>query len=354
MRATRRKTEARPARPKTGTDAASPAAVKRSRRTTEHATKAADPTVREAMKRWLVVQGLGKRPATRKHQGECALIIERNFGDLDRPVSEITAQECEAFAARIAHYSASRYNGTLHALRKVLPQASHIPAKKVRTEERSTLTQEEFDRLLAELDMAIRGNAGLVVRLLALTGLRINEASNLRWADVKADHILVPGRFTKNGKSRSIPMLDGVDKVLAALREVSTHERVLPHKRCTNALRLACRRCGLPRIGHHAFRHLFATRCIMSGVDVPTVAKWLGHSDNGALLLRTYCHLLDSHSKAMAGRVQIETRVPAATATPGESPVPPRNPPMPMPVPMLSSVTFNGFGFASSFQYLAA
>jgi len=34
-------------------------------------------------------------------------------------------------------------------------------------------------------------------------------------------------------------------------------------------------------------RHLFATRCIESGVDIPTVSRWLGHKDGGALAMKS-------------------------------------------------------------------
>jgi integrase len=50
-------------------------------------------------------------------------------------------------------------------------------------------------------------------------------------------------------------------------------------------------------------RHLFATRCIESGVDIPTVSRWLGHKDGGALAMKTYGHLRDEHSQAMAAKV---------------------------------------------------
>jgi len=50
-------------------------------------------------------------------------------------------------------------------------------------------------------------------------------------------------------------------------------------------------------------RHLFATRCIESAVDIPTVSRWLGHKDGGALAMRTYGHLRDEHSQAMAAKV---------------------------------------------------
>lgn len=47
-------------------------------------------------------------------------------------------------------------------------------------------------------------------------------------------------------------------------------------------------------------RHLFATRCIESGVDIPTVRRWLGHEDGGALAMRTYGQLRDSIRSADA------------------------------------------------------
>jgi integrase len=48
---------------------------------------------------------------------------------------------------------------------------------------------------------------------------------------------------------------------------------------------------------------LFATICIESGVDIPTVSRWLGHKDGGALAMKTYGHLRREHSIAQAQRV---------------------------------------------------
>src|SRR5437763_8429652 len=72
---------------------------------------------------------------------------------------------------------------------------------------------------------------------------------------------------------------------------------------CAKSLTRACRLIATPRITHHDLRHLFATRCIESGVDIPTVSRWLGHSDGGALAMKVYGHLRDSHSVAQAQRV---------------------------------------------------
>jgi integrase len=72
---------------------------------------------------------------------------------------------------------------------------------------------------------------------------------------------------------------------------------------CQKAMDNAARRVGMKRITHHDLRHLFATRCIESGVDIPTVSRWLGHKDGGALAMRVYGHLRDQHSVNMAQRV---------------------------------------------------
>jgi len=68
---------------------------------------------------------------------------------------------------------------------------------------------------------------------------------------------------------------------------------------------------AMERITHHDLRHLFATICIESGVNIPTVSRWLGHQDGGALAMKTYGHLRDEHSSAQAKRVTFD-RAPAA------------------------------------------
>jgi len=72
---------------------------------------------------------------------------------------------------------------------------------------------------------------------------------------------------------------------------------------CQGAINSACKKLGIARFTHHDLRHLFATRCIESGVDIPTVSRWLGHKDGGALAMKVYGHLRDQHSVNMAQRV---------------------------------------------------
>ena len=70
------------------------------------------------------------------------------------------------------------------------------------------------------------------------------------------------------------------------------------------ALMKACDEAGVARLSPHDLRHLFVTRCIESGVDIRTIAAWIGHKDGGALLLKRYAHLRREHSQAMAKLVK--------------------------------------------------
>ena len=72
---------------------------------------------------------------------------------------------------------------------------------------------------------------------------------------------------------------------------------------CQKSIDRAAKLVGVKRITHHDLRHLVATRCIESGVDMTTVSRWLGHEDGGALCMKTYGHLRDEHSREQALKV---------------------------------------------------
>jgi integrase len=62
----------------------------------------------------------------------------------------------------------------------------------------------------------------------------------------------------------------------------------------------AAKKLGLACLTRYDLRHLFATRCIENGVDIPTVSRWIGHKDGGALAMKVYGHLRNQHSASMA------------------------------------------------------
>ena len=101
-------------------------------------------------------------------------------------------------------------------------------------------------------------------------------------------------------------MTDALRDLLTRLhdeRQPTPDDEVSPIKDAKTTLRKACQRLGLPPFSHHDFRHLFATTCIEAGVDIPTVSRWLGHKDGGALAMKVYGHLRDEHSTAQIKKV---------------------------------------------------
>jgi integrase len=80
------------------------------------------------------------------------------------------------------------------------------------------------------------------------------------------------------------------------------------------SLRLVREAAGLPNIGFHDFRHYFCSFCIMSGIDLMTIAEWLGHRDGGVLIGKVYGHLLDAHRKKAARLVKFDVNNPGEVA----------------------------------------
>ena len=186
---------------------------------------------------------------------------------------------------------------------------------RVRAKELTLPSQDQFTALVAEIRRVPFG-PGLasadLVEFLAYGGLRKGEAAQVTWADCdfKRREIVVRGDAetgTKNGEVRRVPMIPDILRLLEHQRtnrqDEPANAPVMRVKECQGALTRACKQLRIARITHHDLRHLFATRCIESGVDIPTVSRWLGHKDGGALAMKVYGHLRDAHSSAMAQKV---------------------------------------------------
>jgi integrase len=148
---------------------------------------------------------------------------------------------------------------------------------------------------------------------LAYTGCRKGEARWITWRDVDFDagRIYVRGHSesgTKGGDNRRVRLLPDARALFERIRQDfpddGPDDRVFKVSECQKAIDRAADKIGMQRITHHDLRHFFATRCIESGVDIPTVSRWLGHKDGGVLAMKTYGHLRDEHDQAQAERVR--------------------------------------------------
>lgn len=217
------------------------------------------------------------------------------------------------------HYGATRFNGTLQTWSAIFKEAGskdlvkicEIKPRKVRPKKPKLPAQSEFKavlKLMRERESRFPHTADLAL-LLAVSGMRISEADRVQveHIDFKKEQLAVvgdPETFTKNGEVRYVPMNVELKNLLKRLVGNRSNGKLLPISNCRYSLREACRIVGCTILTPHDLRDLFATRCIESGVDIPTVARWLGHKDGGALLMKTYSHLRDEHSAEMAKRVK--------------------------------------------------
>jgi len=270
----------------------------------------------EVAARWMAATGHTVKESTMIRRRTCIANFKPFFSGI--PVRNITSRHCERWlterATKIAPQTMANELNVLraifaYAVRRALMltnPAADIKRRKAVKKTITVPTREQFRYLVAAIRESDgrpgsqqKAKAGAdLVELLAYSGCRIAEAGALRWADVDFDknELTITGgdSGTKNYESRSIPMADALRTLLGALikeRTVHPSARVSPINKAKTCLASACRRLGYTRFTHHDFRHLFATTCIESGVDIPTVSRWLGHKDGGALAMRVYGHL---------------------------------------------------------------
>jgi integrase len=163
----------------------------------------------------------------------------------------------------------------------------------------------QFAEIVARVrSSAFRGNnsAADLIEGLAYSGMRLKEASHLAWTDVNFEAGRMAVRGTKTAtSSRIVPLTPAMTELLSRVRRKGP--QVFRARSALGCLRTACKAVKVKTLTHHDLRHYYATCCIEAGVDIPTVSRWLGHSDGGALAMKTYGHLRASHSTEAAAKV---------------------------------------------------
>ncbi len=268
------------------------------------------------------------KPRTKAYYKERLVQLYKTWPGLaERLVRSVSARECEAWATKFrSNNSPTNYNHTASLLRRVFEKGIEFGASYVNPAEKLSHAKEKskelqlpeprhFTGLIAHIERARNGYdapSANLVKFLAFGGFRITEAKNVTWQDVdfERERITVrgaPETGTKNSEIRFVPMIPEMRTLLERLRSERADEApsnsLMTVGDCRKALASGCKKLGIPEITHHDLRHLFATRCIESGVDIPTVSRWLGHKDGGALAMKTYGHLRDEHSVNMAKKV---------------------------------------------------
>ena len=112
------------------------------------------------------------------------------------------------------------------------------------------------------------------------TGLRAGEQWGLTWNDLGLDATQpqVTLSATKNGTVRHIPLNHYARAALESLaQEKMLGTRVFPQQRYRGWFEGALATAGIQNFTWHCLRHTFASRLVMVGVDLRTVAELMGH-----------------------------------------------------------------------------
>jgi integrase len=277
---------------------------------------------------WMASTAHTIKPATAKRRLSCI----KNLGPFfaGAAIRNITSRHCERWLTeRASKIAAQTMANELNTMRPIFAYAVDHglilanPAAKIkrRTSPGKKIvipTREQFRNLVStirrsdgRLDSQEKAAPGAdLVELLAYSGCRLTEGTSLKWADVDFEKgtLTITGgdAGTKNNESRVIPMTDALRALLNKWheeRKPAASDRISTIDRAHTCLKTASRRLKYPLFSHHDFRHFFATTCIEAGVDVPTVSRWLGHKDGGALAMRVYGHLRQEHNFAAVKKV---------------------------------------------------
>jgi integrase len=249
------------------------------------------------------------------------------------PLGRVAYADVAAWVAQLSReLSASRTRQAYFLLTSILDEAvkaRRLPANPARgvelpripRSERRYLTHDQVQRLADAC-----GEQGMVVLMLAYTGIRWGEMAALRVGRVSPDlqllHIAeavadVNGKAVfgppKSHEDRWVGVPDFLQPGLAERMAgkgpddlVFTTPRGTPLRvqnwRRDSAFDAAAAAIGLPGLVPHELRHTAASLAIAAGANVINVQKMLGHA-SAAMTLDRYGHLLDNSMRELAGRM---------------------------------------------------
>jgi integrase/recombinase XerD len=238
--------------------------------------------------RRLVRLFLAGRPASTQRAYQ--LDLDLFFSAIGKPLRELSYEDLVAFLESLSGSGATRarrfctvrsFLGFGHRV-GALPSQMLPPAPRpVRRLQERILTEEEVRQVVHE---ARSGRDRCLIRLLYLGGLRIAEALNLRWRDVRDRWVSVVG---KGARPRTVLLPKAFVEELLLLRGESDPTRhvftnVRGGRLSDSYARRVVRRAALEATDKpaspHWLRHSHASHALNRGAPIHVVAQGLGHA----------------------------------------------------------------------------
>jgi site-specific recombinase XerD len=155
------------------------------------------------------------------------------------------------------------------------------------------ISKEELNKLIDEMPIRLK----LVVKSLALTGVRISELLSLRWNDGKKVksfyHFSIIGKGSKQ-RTIFIPVelvnqiktnFGGSDYLFVNKAKTKPLSRIY----ISSEIKRISMRVLMYSISSHHLRHYYISTQIKNGKDIKAISSYVGHNDT-SLTLKVYCH----------------------------------------------------------------
>lgn len=252
------------------------------------------------------------KPRTEKFHADLLKDAQKLIADL--PLQHVTEKDLLSIISR-CKFGTSRKKAIFELVKGTLkraaengairlnPLAGHIfqqtPVKK-----RELPTREQLDNIIAkipELFPRYGHRAALSVRFLAYSGMRISEATAVKWSDIRGGRIYVSESKTGERTLDINPPLQQVIDDIASIYGSSSDDLVIPAKNIRLQIQTTCRDLGYHHLDHHDLRAWFITWAINAGIDVKTIADWVGNSP--AVLLTRYASIQSEIKKQHAAKL---------------------------------------------------
>lgn len=165
------------------------------------------------------------------------------------------------------------------------------------------IKEEEFSKLYSSASEFLKP----ILMIAIYTGLRRSEILNLKVSDInlRDRHILI--RESKNGEIRYVPINSLLMNTLKSVINNTNCEYLFagpdgnPVKTVKKAFWGALRRSGIEHLRFHDLRHSFGSYLSMSGVDIATIQKLMGHKEISTT--ERYLHPSPEHRKDAVERL---------------------------------------------------
>lgn len=129
-----------------------------------------------------------------------------------------------------------------------------------------------------------------IINFFLATGVRVSTLVHIKIEDIDMSFDRIHLTYTKNRKSYIIPMSNQLKTILQEylqFRKGKEHDYLFCNQYgemlTTDAVKHAIAKYNksrnVSRTGLHAFRHTFAKKCVMNGVNVFVLQRLMGHSD---------------------------------------------------------------------------